>query len=123
MSWKSLEPQFPEAQLLWWVWKDRIGETLEGYWGLIHDYPVTSQDGKPEVAKILLVYDDQNKIWYRAFVSGGLKRFNLKEIPEGARVRIRATRQNDRIVFSVQYNEQDRIAKLDYPDEYLAVDI
>jgi len=113
MSWETLEPQLPETPLLWWVWRDHIGETLEGYWGGVHDHIKTNQ----EVAKVILVYEPESKTWYRAFVGGGLKRFSLENIPAGVRVRIKAYRQGEKVRFSVQYNKEDHMV-LELPEEY-----
>lgn len=122
MSWKTLEPERPDTPLFWWVWRDKLGETLEGYWGGLHIYE-SEKNSPDEIVKVLLVYDDTTKTWYRAFVSGGLKRFPLKDIPEGARVKIKAYKENDRIRFSVSYNEEEKLLPLDYPEEYLSVDL
>ena len=113
MSWKTLEPQLPETPLLWWVWKEHLGETLEGYWGGIHDHQTQNE----ETAKVLLVYVPESNTWYRAFIGGGLKRFPLEEIPTGARVRIKAYRQGEKTYFSVQYDPEDSQV-LELPEEY-----
>jgi len=111
MAWQTLEPE--EKPLLWWIWKQNIGKPLEGYWGGVHKHI----NDKGEEARVLLVFDPVNEVWYRAFVSGALKRYRLDQIPTGARVKITAVEMDSRIKFLVQYDPDDTQV-LELPLEY-----
>ena len=119
MAWKKLEAK--ETPMLWWVWRDKIGQALEGYWVGVFDHEAKDPKDPHNIqkVKVLVVYDPTNDVYYRAFLP---KRYDLSDIKPGWRVRIVAKQDKDsqRVSWSVEFNDED-IQPVEIPDEYLNI--
>ena len=111
MAWKKLEKK--ETPMFWWVWKDRVGQALEGYWVGVFDHE--------DKAKVLVVYDKDKDLYYRAFVP---KRYDLSELKSGWKVRITALqdKETQKLDWEIEYDEKNTQLVV-VPDEYYDVEI
>mgnify|MGYP001773160308 CR=1 FL=1 len=116
MAWKKLEKK--ETPLFWWVWKDKVGQPLEGYWVGVFDHEAKDpkDPNHTQKVKVLVVYDSTNDVYYRAFLP---KRYDLSELKAGWRVRITALqdKETQKLDWEVEYNDKD-VETVEVPDEY-----
>lgn len=139
MAWKKVEVNKVATPLLWLVWKDRIGEEIEGYFlGLFKHSEEefeevvevkrgpkveTIKEKKTRIIPVVLIYDDVEVCIWRAFIAGSLKRVFWDEIPRGCRVKFIIKERSGRPLIEMLYDPEDALTANEVvgliPREYL----